>query len=117
MARLWRNNEGTREGKYLVQRRDGTVPEWPYFVMGPTQLQPRSTAWTLSTCRTFGTWPTSSETTTATMMLAIPMHHDTEPTTLQPSPRCRAYLGHLQPGSSGRSPHSPLAQLVEAPDC
>lgn len=33
MARLWRNTEGTREGKYLVLRRDGTVPQWPYFVM------------------------------------------------------------------------------------
>jgi hypothetical protein len=26
MARLW--------DKYLVQRRDGTVPDWPYFVIG-----------------------------------------------------------------------------------
>lgn len=26
MARLWR--------KYLVTRRDGTIPEWPYFVLG-----------------------------------------------------------------------------------
>ena len=34
MARLWRNTDGTREGKYLVTRRDGTVPEWPYFVIG-----------------------------------------------------------------------------------
>lgn len=34
MARLWRNVDGTREGKYLVLRRDGTVPEWPYFVIG-----------------------------------------------------------------------------------
>jgi len=34
VARLWRNTEGTREGKYLVQRRDGTIPEWPYFVIG-----------------------------------------------------------------------------------
>jgi hypothetical protein len=34
MAGLWRNNEGTREGKYLVKRRDGTVPEWPWFVLG-----------------------------------------------------------------------------------
>lgn len=34
MARLWRNTEGTREGKYLVQRRDGAIPEWPYFVIG-----------------------------------------------------------------------------------
>lgn len=33
MARLWRNQDGTREGKYLVQRRDGTVPQWPFFVM------------------------------------------------------------------------------------
>ena len=33
MARLWRNTDGTREGKYLVTRRDGTTPEWPYFVM------------------------------------------------------------------------------------
>lgn len=34
MARLWRNTEGTREDKYLVTRRDGTVPEWPRFVLG-----------------------------------------------------------------------------------
>ena len=33
MARLWRNTEGTREGKYLVTRRDGTIPAWPYFVI------------------------------------------------------------------------------------
>ena len=50
MGRLWRNNEGTREGKYLVLRRDGTVPEWPYFVMGaadpaaPAALQAYATA-------------------------------------------------------------------------
>jgi hypothetical protein len=31
---LWRKDVETREGKYLVQRRDGTVPEWPYFVVG-----------------------------------------------------------------------------------
>jgi hypothetical protein len=34
MAGLWRNNPETREGKYLVKRRDGTVPRWPYFVIG-----------------------------------------------------------------------------------
>lgn len=34
MSGLWRNNEKTPEGKYLVQRRDGSVPEWPYFVIG-----------------------------------------------------------------------------------
>ena len=31
---LWRNNPETPEGKYLVKRRDGTIPEWPYFVIG-----------------------------------------------------------------------------------
>lgn len=34
MAGLWRNNPETPEGKYLVKRRDGTVPQWPYFVIG-----------------------------------------------------------------------------------
>jgi hypothetical protein len=34
MAGLFRNSKGTREGKYLVKRRDGTVPEWPWFVLG-----------------------------------------------------------------------------------
>jgi hypothetical protein len=31
---LWRNNPETPEGKYLVKRRDGTIPEWPSIVMG-----------------------------------------------------------------------------------
>lgn len=31
---LARDNEATREGKYLVKRRDGTVVEWPSFVLG-----------------------------------------------------------------------------------
>lgn len=30
---LWRKS-GIAGGKYLVQRRDGSVPEWPYFVIG-----------------------------------------------------------------------------------
>jgi hypothetical protein len=34
MARLWRNVEETKEGKYLVTRRDGTIPDWPNFVLG-----------------------------------------------------------------------------------
>ena len=34
MPGLWRKQDGTREGKYLVQRRDGTVPEWPSLVLG-----------------------------------------------------------------------------------
>lgn len=33
MAGIWKHAEGTREGKYLVQRRDGTVPGWPFFVI------------------------------------------------------------------------------------
>lgn len=32
MAGLWRN--WMRGCKYLVVRRDGTVPSWPYFVIG-----------------------------------------------------------------------------------
>lgn len=31
---LWRNEPETPEGKYLVKRRDGTVVEWPNFVLG-----------------------------------------------------------------------------------
>lgn len=31
---LWRDNAETPEGKYLVKRRDGTVVEWPSFVLG-----------------------------------------------------------------------------------
>ena len=32
--RLWKKSIIAPEGKYLVQRRDGTVPEWPNFVLG-----------------------------------------------------------------------------------
>ena len=31
---LWRDNPETPEGKYLVKRRDGTIPEWPSFTLG-----------------------------------------------------------------------------------
>ena len=34
MTRLWRNRKDTPEGKYLVTRRDGTTPEWSWFVLG-----------------------------------------------------------------------------------
>lgn len=34
LAGLWRNSPETPEGKYLVKRRDGTIPEWPNFVLG-----------------------------------------------------------------------------------
>lgn len=34
LSGLWRNDPATADGKYLVKRRDGTVPEWPHFVLG-----------------------------------------------------------------------------------
>ncbi len=34
LSGLWRENPETPEGKYLVQRRDGTIPDWPNFVLG-----------------------------------------------------------------------------------
>ncbi len=33
MAGLFKNTEGTSEGKYLVKRRDGSIPQWPFFVL------------------------------------------------------------------------------------
>lgn len=34
LSGLWRNDTQTPEGKYLVKRRDGSVVEWPNFVIG-----------------------------------------------------------------------------------
>lgn len=34
MAGLWYKNPETKGGKFLVQRRDGSVPKWPWFVLG-----------------------------------------------------------------------------------
>jgi hypothetical protein len=34
MTRLWINRPETPEGKFLVVRRDGTIPSWPHFVLG-----------------------------------------------------------------------------------
>jgi hypothetical protein len=34
LAGLWKKNPDTPEGKYLVKRRDGTIPEWPSLVIG-----------------------------------------------------------------------------------
>ena len=34
LAGLWRRNSDTPEGKYLVKRRDGSIVEWPNFVLG-----------------------------------------------------------------------------------
>ena len=32
--KIWAKTEEFREGKFLVVRRDGTVPHWPHFVLG-----------------------------------------------------------------------------------
>lgn len=34
MSGLWKYGDKAPEGKYLVTRRDGTVPAWPNFVLG-----------------------------------------------------------------------------------
>lgn len=34
LKKLMRYSPETKEGKYLVKRRDGTVVEWPSFVLG-----------------------------------------------------------------------------------
>ena len=34
MAGLHRSDPKTKEGKFLVTRRDGTIPKWPHFVLG-----------------------------------------------------------------------------------
>jgi hypothetical protein len=55
MARLWRNIHGTLEGKYLVQRRDGTIPQWPYFVLGAADpAAPRAIIEYAKKCRGLG---------------------------------------------------------------
>ncbi len=38
MGGLWRNQDGTRSGKYLVTRRDGTVPDFEWLVLGSRDL-------------------------------------------------------------------------------
>lgn len=32
--KIWTKTEEFSEGKYLVVRRDGTIPSWPHFVIG-----------------------------------------------------------------------------------
>lgn len=34
MRGIWKYGTDAPEGKFLVQRRDGSVPEWPNFVLG-----------------------------------------------------------------------------------
>jgi len=32
--KIWAKTKEFGEGKYLVVRRDGTIPDWPHFVLG-----------------------------------------------------------------------------------
>jgi hypothetical protein len=32
--KVWRKTKEYSEGKFLVVRRDGSIPEWPHFVLG-----------------------------------------------------------------------------------
>jgi hypothetical protein len=32
--KIWAKTKEFQEGKYLVVRRDGTIPHWPHFVIG-----------------------------------------------------------------------------------
>lgn len=32
--KIWRKTEEYSEGKFLIIRRDGSVPHWPHFVLG-----------------------------------------------------------------------------------
>ena len=32
--KIWDKTEEFKEGKFLVVRRDGSVPHWPHFVLG-----------------------------------------------------------------------------------
>ncbi len=34
MPGLFSKAQGLKGGKYLVKRRDGTIPPWPFFVLG-----------------------------------------------------------------------------------
>jgi len=38
MAGLWRKSENVDGGKYLVMRRDGSIPEWPCIVLGAKDM-------------------------------------------------------------------------------
>lgn len=58
MAGLWRNRKDTPEGKYLVTRRDGTTPEWPWFVLGARDpAAPRALLAYAEACESLGMDP------------------------------------------------------------
>jgi hypothetical protein len=40
MPKIWTKSDGpAKEGKFLVVRRDGSVPHWPHFVLGARDPQ------------------------------------------------------------------------------
>lgn len=74
--------------KFLVVRRDGTVPDWPYLVLGardpaaPAALRtlaenPRGWAWTPNTPPTWRRSPTTSRRTADSTVTATPTPHRT----------------------------------------
>ena len=104
MARLWVNDPETPEGKYLVKRRDGTVPAWPHFVLAasdpaaPAALRAYAAAgerrhFDPAFTTDVRPWPTGSRrgwTRTRPAGPATPTLPGTEPTTRRRSPRCGA---------------------------
>lgn len=38
MSKVWRYTDTHSEGKYLVVRRDGTIPAWPHFVLSASDI-------------------------------------------------------------------------------
>jgi hypothetical protein len=40
--KIWSKTKEFSEGKYLVVRRDGTIPKWPHFVLGGDDLCARN---------------------------------------------------------------------------
>lgn len=53
---LFRDNDATKEGKYLVLRRDNTVPTWPWFVLGARDPMAAWALWFYSWIGVFYTW-------------------------------------------------------------
>jgi hypothetical protein len=95
MSGIWRFNSKTPEGKYLVTRRDGTVPEWPNMVFGakdpaaparsermPTKA--RRLVMTPCSYQTFAEWLTSLKSTAQRTGAAIQTPRRTAKTTQKP---------------------------------
>lgn len=53
--KIWAKTEEFKEGKFLVVRRDGTVPHWPHFVLGARDpAAPAALLVYADTCRGLG---------------------------------------------------------------